>query len=185
MGALAPVHSVHFYETHDALIDRLCGVVCSGLLIGNSVLIVCTQEHRVQLIKALERLEVDVRDYARRGRFSIFEAGEMLAMFMVDGLPDPKLFMKSVGKLLTDAKKASRSRDKALTVFGEMVAVLWEQNNRAGALALENLWNNVMQESVFHLHCAYPGWLFNGRDEAALQDICAAHSHILGLAPAV
>jgi len=30
------------------------------ILIGNSVLIVCTAEHRIQLVKALERLEVDV-----------------------------------------------------------------------------------------------------------------------------
>ncbi len=183
MATLAPVHSVHFYKTHDALIDRLCGVVCSGLLIGNSVLIVCTEEHRTQLIKALERLEVNVRDYARKGRFSICDATEMLAMFMVDGLPDSRLFMSSVGKLLADAKKAARSREKTLTVFGEMVAVLWEQGNKAGALALEDLWNGLMQERVFHLHCAYPGWLFS-KDETEFDDICAAHSHVLGLAPA-
>lgn len=183
MGSLAPVHSVHFYESHAALIDRLCGVVSSGLVIGNSVLMVCTEEHRLQLIKALNRLEIDVRDYAREGRFSICDAGEMLAMFMVDGRPDSRLFMNSVGKLLKEAKKAARSRDKALTVFGEMVAVLWEQGNRTGALALESLWNDVMQERAFHLHCAYPGWLFS-KDEAQLQDVCAAHSHILGLSPA-
>ena len=183
MGNLAPVHSVHFYESHDSLIDRLCGVVCSGLLIGNSVLIVCTEEHRAQLIKALERLEIDVRNYAREGRFSICDASELLAMFMVDGLPDADLFMTSVGRLVIDAKKAARSKDQGLTVFGEMVAVLWEQGNKAGALALETLWNCAMQERVFHLHCAYPGWIFGGGD-AELRDICECHSHILGLTPA-
>ncbi len=183
MSSFAPVHSVHFYDTHDALIDRLSGVVCSGLLIGNSVLLVCTAEHRTQLLKTLERLEVDVRDYARAGRFTMCDASEMLAMFMADGLPDPGLFMSSVGKLLLDAKKAARSREQGLTIFGEMVAVLWEKGNKAGALALEKLWNDAMQERAFHLHCAYPGWLFDG-DEGELRHICDLHSHVFGAAVA-
>jgi hypothetical protein len=37
----------------------------------------------------------------------------------------------------SDAKKSARSKDQGLTVFGEMVAVLWEQGNQPGALALE------------------------------------------------
>jgi hypothetical protein len=181
MSSLAPVHSVHFYDTHDALIDRLSGVVCSGLLIGNSVLLVCTAEHRSQLMKALERLEVKIRDYARKGRFSMCDANEMLALFMVNGMPDADRFMSSVGKLLIEAKKASRSKDEGLTVFGEMVAVLWEEGNRTGALALEKLWNDVMQETAFHLHCAYPGWIFDGQ-AGDIRPICELHSHVFGAA---
>ncbi|MGB8885640.1 MAG: carboxypeptidase-like regulatory domain-containing protein [Candidatus Korobacteraceae bacterium] len=52
MANLARVHSVQFYDDHQALIDRLCGVVCSGLLIGNSIMIVSTAAHRTQLIGA-------------------------------------------------------------------------------------------------------------------------------------
>lgn len=183
MDSLAPVHSVQFYDGHEALIDRLCGVVCSGLLVGNSVLIISTSAHRLQLMKALERLEVDVRNYARAGRFAMCDAEEMLAMFMVDGFPDTQLFMASLGKLLVASKKAASSKEQGLTVFGEMVAILWEDGNKSGALALEALWNNVMSERAFHLHCAYPRWLFGNESEFA--DICGAHSHILGLAPAM
>jgi len=132
-------------------------------------------------MKTLERLQVDVREYARKGRFTMCDASEMLAMFMADGLPDPGLFMSSVGKLLLDAKRAARSREQGLTVFGEMVAVLWEKGNKAGALALEKLWNDAMQERAFHLHCAYPGWLFDG-DEGELRPICDLHSHVFGAA---
>src|SRR5260370_37610520 len=133
MANAAPVHSVQFYDSHEVLIDRLCGVVCSGLLIGNSVLIVCTATHRPQLIKALERLDVDVRDYARKGRFAVFDTAEMLAMFMVDGTPDPALFRTSVGGLLLDAQKAAKSKHQGLTVFEEPLAVLWEEGNKTGA----------------------------------------------------
>lgn len=183
MASLAPVHSVQFYDDHEALIDRLCGVVSSGLLIGNSVLTVSTAAHRMQLIKALERLEVDVRNYAREGRFAMCDAQEMLAMFMVNGYPDTKLFTASMGRLLVDSKKAASSKEQGLTVFGEMVAILWEEGNKSGALALETLWNDVMSQRAFHLHCAYPRWLFGSEGEFA--DICGAHSHILGLAPTI
>ena len=179
MSALAPVHSVHFYDDHDALIDRLTGVVYSGLLVGNSVLMVCTEEHRLKLVEALDRLEMDVREHARKGRFAICDAHQMLAMFMADGLPDPRRFTASVGKLMSEARKAARSKDQNVTIFGEMVAVLWEAGNKPGAIALEKLWNDTMREQVFHLHCAYPQWLF-GEETAELRQICELHSHVLG-----
>lgn len=183
MGSLARIHSVHFYDTHNSMVERWCGVICSGLLIGNTVLIICTDEHRQQLMKALAKLEIDVRSYARRGRFSMFDATEMLGMFMVNDSPDPSLFVNSIGRVLAEAKKTTGSKDQGVTVFGEMVAVLWEQGNKAAALSLERLWNDAMQERAFHLHCAYPAGLF-GKDEAELQEICAAHSHILRSAAA-
>ena len=181
MGSLPAVHSVHFYESHEALIDRLCGVVSSGLLIGNSVLLICTQQHRSQLIKALQRLQVKVRNHARQGRFALYDARELLATFMVDGQPDDDRFLGSIGKVLGDAKKAARSKEAGLTVFGEMVSVLWEAGNKHGALALERLWNRTMEDRAFHLHCAYPGWLFQS-DRADLQELYQVHTHVLGTA---
>lgn len=182
MSSSAPVHSVHFYGNHDSLIDRLTGVVYSGLLIGDSVLMVCTEEHRLRLIHALSRLAIDVREYARKGRFTICDASEMLALFMVDGLPDAPRFTASVGKLVLDAKKGARSKGQGVTVFGEMVAVLWEAGNKAGALALEKLWNDTMREQVFHLHCAYPEWLFAGENAAEMRQVCELHSHVMDAA---
>lgn len=183
MSAFVPsVHSVQFYDTHEALIDRLCGVVSSGLLIGNSVVIVATEEHRRQLIKALQRLEVNVRDNAREERFMMFDAEAMLSQFMVKGRPDAKLFQSSIGQLLMNAKKAARGKDQRLTIFGEMVALLWDQGNKTGALELETLWNDFLNEKAFHLHCAYPRALF-AEDETGIQNICESHSHVMGLAP--
>jgi hypothetical protein len=177
---MSSVHSVQFYDTHQALIDRLCGVVSSALLVGNSVLIVATKDHRELLTKSLQRLEVNVRNYAREERFTMCDAEEMLSKFMAKGSPDPKLFLSSVGKLLIDVKKAARSKDQGLTVFGEMVAALWDKGNKVGALALESLWNDLLNESAFHLHCAYPRSLFS-QDEAGMLNVCESHSHVAGL----
>jgi DcmR-like sensory protein len=179
MSASAPVvHSVQFYDTHEALIDRLCGVACSGLLIGNSVVIIATEEHRAQLTASLQRLEVDVRNYARERRFAMYDAAGLLSKFMVKDLPDPKRFQSSVGEVLTESKQATRSKEQGLTVFGEMVSVLWEQGNKNGALALERLWNELLNERAFHLHCAYPRAIFS-QDDSGFANVCESHSHVL------
>jgi hypothetical protein len=138
-----PVHSVHIYDEHSSLIKRLCGVVSSGLKIGNSVLIVATAHHRNELVKELSDAGTEVPQYAREGLFSMYDAQETLDTFMVNGMPDRKLFLHSVGCMLGPAKKNARSKDSGLTVFGEMVAVLWEQGEKQGALALEDLWNDL------------------------------------------
>jgi len=181
---MSTVHSVQFYDTHQALIDRLCGVVSSALLVGNSVLVVATKDHRELLTKALQRLEVNVRNYAREGRFTMCDAEEMLLTFMVKDLPDPDLFRRSVGKLLKDVQRAARSTERGLTVFGEMVAVLWDKGNKAGALALEGLWNDLLNDQAFHLHCAYPRSLFS-QDEPGMLNVCESHTHVAGLMTAV
>jgi hypothetical protein len=176
----APVHSVHIYDEHSGLIKRLCGVVSSGLKVGNAVLIVATALHRDQLVKELLDAGVNVPQHAREGRFSMYHAAETLATFMLNSRPDRTLFMQSVGSLLDHARHKARSKDQGLTVFGEMVAVLWEQGNKQGALELEALWNEVLSSSAFHLHCAYPRRSFmDTADQAAIAEVCNIHSHVL------
>ena len=82
----------------------------SALLVGNSVLVVATKDHRQLLTKSLQRLEVNVRNYAREDRFTMCDAEEMLAKFMVRDRPDPSLFLSTVGQLLLDVKKAAAAK---------------------------------------------------------------------------
>jgi hypothetical protein len=64
-----------------------------------------------------------------------------------------------------------------------MVAVLWEEGNKPGAIALENLWNAALEKNAFHLHCAYPKSFF-AQDNLGLRAVIDEHTHILGLTPA-
>jgi hypothetical protein len=178
MSARAPVvHSVHVYEEPKALISRLCGIVSSSLHVGDAVLIVATAEHREQLVKELLSAGLDLTAHARAGRYTMVDATEMLSTFMVNGSPDRHLFMASIGDMLTKARKAACSRTKNLTVFGEMVAVLWEQGKKHGALQLEGLWNDALHDRVFHLHCAYPRTCFLDHDDESA--VLGTHSHVV------
>jgi hypothetical protein len=175
------VHSVHFYDSDRALIQRLQSIFMSAFEIGNSVIIVATEEHYRQLSAALKRQIIDVVGLEAAGRLIFFEASEALEHFMVNGMPDRELFYNSIGRLLREAKCAASNSEMGLTVFGEMVAVLWDEGNREGALALETLWNELLSESAFHLHCAYPRSLFTHESQATqMQAICQGHSHVVG-----
>ncbi len=179
MSAFAPIHSVHFYDTNKALIDRLSGIVSSGLNVDNAILIVATQDHRNALLNALEINGIDVTTHVREDRLILCDAKEMLAKFMIGRMPNPALFSRCVGKLMMKANASGRTKEHGLVVFGEMVAILWDEGNQKGALALERLWNDTLNERTFHLHCAYPRALFS-QDEGAMAHICNSHSHVVG-----
>ena len=174
---LPPVHSVHVYEYDLDLITRLCAIVSTSLRLGDAVLIVATQNHRDHLVAEVEKTGVDVRAAVRDGRYVMLDASDTLARFMRHGSPDADLFHASVGTVLTDARARAKSRNQGLTVFGEMVAVLWDKGEKKAALALEGIWNAALADSTFHLHCAYPRSLFTG--EADLRSVCDLHSHVL------
>jgi MEDS: MEthanogen/methylotroph, DcmR Sensory domain len=173
----APVHSVHLYEQEADLITRLCAIVGTSLRLGDAVLVVATPEHRSRLVSELEKADIDLRDAVRDGRYIMLDASETLSTFMLNGSPDATRFSASVGKVLADARIRAKSKNHRLTVFGEMVAVLWDSGQKEAALALEAIWNSALADGTFHLHCAYPRTVFS--DATELHSVCDVHSHVL------
>jgi hypothetical protein len=175
------VHSVHFYDHDDALILRLRSIVTSAIDAGNSILIVATEDHRRQLTAVLEEWGGDLSELIQDGRLNLYDAREMLAKFMVKGRPDRKRFLASVGTLVCTIKETAWNAHRGLTVFGEMVALLWDEDNTQGALELEALWNGLLNDRAFHLHCAYSRKTLERNPDAMLiKAICEEHSHVIG-----
>jgi len=171
------IHSVHVYDQDNDLIERLSAIVSTGLRLGDSVLIVATAPHGDQLVKELGVVGIDVRAAVREGRYTMLDARATLAAFMRDGSPDRDLFLADIGRELAAARVQARSRNHGLTVFGEMVAVLWDEGRKSAALELEALWNEALSDSSFHLHCAYPRGSFSNASE--LRSVCEMHSHVV------
>ena len=182
-SASAVIHSVHFHSHDEALIQRLRSIVCSAIENGNAALIVATPEHQAQLSSGLEESGLNVGGLEKDGRLLVRSARELLTEFVVNGLPDRKRFVRSVGKLLSAGKKSAWNAHRGVTVFGEMVALLWADRNFTAALQLEQMWSDLLNDQLFHLHCAYPRHLFDGNGEASrLRTICEGHSHVVGMA---
>ena len=177
------VHSVHFYEHDTELIDRLRGIVISALATGNSVLIVASADHRQQLGHSLHENWINWAAARDEGRFLMVDARETLSQFMDGGLPVRERFIHAVSELIRTCRFTARSANRGLTVFGEMVSVLWEEGNKAGAIELEKLWNELLSDRTFHLHCAYDKRAVSGDEDAqALRQVCDHHSQVIGRA---
>ena len=70
--------------------------------------------------------------------------------------------------------QASGKRARA---FGEMVALMWAEGNRAGARRLEQMWNSVCHERGLSLLCAYPRTKADSL--ASFDEVCSLHSHVI------
>jgi anti-sigma regulatory factor (Ser/Thr protein kinase) len=79
--------------------------------------------------------------------------------------------------------RAAAEAGRPLTIYGEMVALLWDADNVGAAMALEELWNSLARDVVFSLLCAYPrsaGGDDGGLDDGGLGDLCTLHSGVIG-----
>lgn len=169
-------HFVQFYETDLFLLNSLGGFVGAGLEAGDACIVVATKAHREALAKKLNTSGLDVAAAAASGQYVALDAAETLAKFMVDGEPEPSRFTEVVGDVVARATRNGRP----LRAFGEMVALLWAENNQAAAIRLEELWNDLQKKYTFSLFCAYPMNEFGGEEfTEPLGHVCARHSRVI------
>jgi hypothetical protein len=104
------------------------------------------------------------------------DAAETMASFMVEGWPDAAAFWQTMSPVF----RRALARPGEVRVFGEMVALLWDNGQGAAAVDLEALWNELARQYSFSLLCAYPAdALREDEDADELAEIYAAHSAIL------
>jgi diguanylate cyclase (GGDEF)-like protein len=169
-------HLVEFYESEDFLVDTVCDFFAPALRDGDAIIVVATAAHRHQFAAALDDAGIDVSAATKEGRFLAFDARDLLARFMVDGQPDVVLFRRTIGAVMDRASAAGRQ----IRVYGEMVALLWDDGDVASALALEDLWNDLAGIRTFVLLCAYPMRAFDDEaSAAAFKRICEQHTAVI------
>ena len=118
-----------------------------------------------------------VGELKRSAKYAPFDAAETLGLFMHAGEPEAFRFNALVGGLI----KSAISRGAGVRAFGEMVAILWDEGNRDGAIKLEGLWNDLAEEHDFTLFCAYRQNQFaTEADRAAFSSVCQAHCSVIG-----
>jgi len=132
-------HFVQFYEDDVFLENSVAGYVGTGLEKGEGAVVIATREHRVAIAKKLKARGINLAEARSKGLYIALDAAETLERFMVDGMPDPQIFTQVVGRVLQQLLNGR----KRVRAFGEMVAILWAQGNKAAAIRLEELWNEV------------------------------------------
>lgn len=169
-------HFVGFYETEAFLVDSVRDFLAPGLLAGDAAIVVATDTHRDSFDRALMAAGIELPEARRCGRYIALDASEALTTFMVDGMPDAARFRTTIGQLVSRAAERARN----VRIYGEMVAVLWDEGNVAAAIALEDLWNDLATRYPFSLFCAYPMCAFETDASAeGFRTICGQHSTVL------
>lgn len=175
------MHTVQFYGEDGVLLHELSSSIGSALSKGHSAVIIATQAHIDNLTRRLAESGLDVEGATAQGRYVALRATEVMAKFMMNGQPDPLKFSEIVGSVILRAAEASRSVNRRVIAFGEMVALLWAEGKNEAALQLEKLWNQLATTYSFSLHCAYPIRGFCQEQLAdSIKKICAEHTGIVG-----
>ncbi len=172
-----PEHHAQFYENDPYLVETLNDYLQTGLSSGEPVLVIATGAHRAGVEARLSEGGFDLAGAIETKRYVALDAADTLSRFMVNGLPDERLFTEVVGGAIRQAAPGGSSRVRA---FGEMVGLLWAEGNRDAAVRLEQLWNNLASTHDFSLLCAYPMGGFNDETHGpAFLEICREHSRVV------
>lgn len=168
-------HFVQLYEHDDALIGAVATFAERALAAGGAAVVIATPPHRVAMRALLSAKGYDLDELSRSDRFFSLDADHVLATFTVAGKLEASRFRNVVGGLVQRAAAGGRR----VHAFGEMVALLWDRGDVAGAIELEELWNELGETQPFDLFCAYPVTAFGEGDLSLLGAVCERHSHVL------
>ena len=165
-------HLVEFYETEEHLVGAVTDYVVPALRGDGAAIVVATTDHRHAFADAIRAAGIDIDAAVEDGRYVPIDAGRLLARFMVGGAPDPARFREVVTQLLDHAGTGRRE----VRVYGEMVALLWARGDVASTIAVEDLWNTLVDEHGFTLFCGYPISAFDVQSRTTFEHVCSLHS---------
>jgi signal transduction histidine kinase len=169
-------HAVRFYSDDVPFFDEITDFVCSVLRSREPVIMVATSDH----CKLIRRMLTEKGCDPERNPFLLFEAEDTMERFMVNNQPDASRFRDLMFRNLARARGGYSRKEQRVTIFGEMVAVLWSQGNPGAAMELEELWNDLARTERFSLICAYPARLFEGSEHwEAFSSLCRKHAAVL------
>jgi signal transduction histidine kinase len=178
LAGLEETHIVQFYDSDSYLVSAVADFLGAGLRAGQAVLTIATPEHRDAFARVLRAKGLDVDRAIDSGQLLMLDARETLSTFMRGSDPDPDLFQREVGQVLTGLLQ--RTTHTVTRAYGEMVDLLWKDGNISGAVRLEELWNELAERHSFCLLCAYAMSNFDRESHSVGFDaICNAHAHVV------
>jgi hypothetical protein len=170
-------HAVRFYEDAQSLARMVATFIAEGFIEGLPAILIATPEHREAVVDKLKAMSFDLDRMRRENDLIVLDAREILALFMVDGMPNADKFQDA---MLPIIDRACRDRqDCVIRAYGEMVDVLWKDGCEAAAVRLEMLWNQLANTRQFSLLCGYSMGSFY--KDAAFDAICHQHTHVLSI----
>lgn len=169
-------HLIQLY-TDDAFLGRVVGeFLAAGLATGQAAIIIATPAHVALFRDRLAAAGFDLAAAQTAGQLVVKDAHACLAEFMVDGMPDRERFFAMITPVLAPLPARGYARSR---LYGEMVDLLWDHSLPA-TVALEELWNEVLDQTGVSLLCAYRIDNFDrSAHRGVLHQVTACHSQLI------
>jgi hypothetical protein len=168
-------HVVAFYEDETFLVDSVVRFSLDGLRNDETVIIFATEPHRDAFEAGIAAAGHDVATSRQLGRYVDLDAAQTLAMLVDDGQLDVPVYHRAVGEMLDAATRGGRK----VRVYGEMVALLWDQGHVGTALELEERWNRIAARNPFPVLCSYPLRAFDTEESGGhFHAVCERHTAV-------
>jgi hypothetical protein len=168
-------HIVQVYETDKIFLETLEGFAGTGILNGENVVIVATDNNIRQLDERLSSHRFNLRELRETKRYTTFDAEEVLSRFMTGNWPDEEKFQSVITEIISLVKDTPERKVRA---FSEMVTLLWQRGLQVATVYLEGLWEQLCDHQDFTLYCAYPKNYFKSTPRA-LESICRSHTKVI------
>ena len=173
-------HLAVFYQSEDELTERVAEHLLGALSRHGVAIVVAAPGHRQAFRERLFSAGVDVTRQRANARYVELDAAEVINSFMINGWADPAGFWRAITPVL---KRAAQDR-RPVAIFGEMVALLWQNGLVTAAVDVEALWNELASQYQFGLLCGYPATVLGDNEHAdTVAQVCSAHSASSGVSP--
>ena len=140
-----PLHVAAFSNTGDFDAERVASFITEGLGWGEHVVVMCTTGHWNAVAERLDAAGVACGRAMREGRLVCVDAEEILDAITANGLVSGERFRDILQPLV---KPATR-------VYGEVVSLLAERGDIDGAVALEQLGQQLAKTAGVRILCGY------------------------------
>jgi len=169
-----------FHRDGDEYADRASAYLLEALRKDGAAIVIASPEHRRAIRARLAQAGTDVAAAEAAGAFVALDALETALRCMVADWPDPASFWEVISPLIRRATEAF----KPVHVFGEMVALLWDDGEVNAGIEVEAMWNEMAAQYPFSLLCAYPVQSVSGeRHQDPLAEVCRVHTSVTGGMP--
>ena len=180
-------HLVMYYEDEGYFADGVARFVEAGLRDDGQVVVIATPAHADNILTALGRRTPEARRARDDGRLHTWDARAVRDELVVDDGLDPDGLERCLGAWLSSTTGAGHP----VSIFGEVVALLWTEGRYGLAHDLEEAWNRLGRRWPFRLLCAYPmGGFADDESPTRFLEVCRQHSSVTtesyaGLSPGV
>ena len=155
-------HEVGFYSDQRLLLENVTQFIGAALDAGNAAIVVATESHRDSLLSRLEVRGLDIGAAIKQGRLTALDAADVLSAFLLNGMPDPALFMKTFWESHPEGCKGGEGGASGNCYFRRMCASPLGR----GQCRDSNCGGKTRQSTHQGLRSRYSVWVFcrPGRD---------------------